>query len=87
MITGWPCGQRYIERALDLEKPASVMQRADARRIEVEAGRRVGHDCPVVPAIPQPLDDIDELVPTRVAQRMVHVPLAAEIQRALGEEL
>ena len=58
---------RDVERALDLEEPAMVVQRADARRIEVEASRRVGYDRPVGPTVPQALDDIDELIRDRVA--------------------
>src|SRR5260370_41048250 len=75
---------RDVDRPLDLEEPALVVERAHLARVDVATARPVGDDRIVVPAIPQPSDDIDELVGDLVAQLVLHVPLAAEIERGPG---
>ena len=67
---------RHVDRALDLEEPALVVERAHLAGIDVTAGRLVGDDRAVVPAIPQPADDIDELVGALVAQLVLDVLVA-----------
>ncbi len=85
MMTGWPCGAAGdVHRPLDLKKPPLVVERPDPRRVDIVARCFVGDDGVVVPAIPQTFDDIDKFVRDLVAQIVLHVALAAEIERRLG---
>jgi hypothetical protein len=61
-----------------------MVERAHLRRVEVDAGRLVRHDRAVVPAIPEALHDVDELLRDLVAQVVLHVSFAAEVERGLG---
>ena len=61
-----------------------MIERTDLVRVDIAAGLLVGDNRVVLPAIPQTLDDIDELVGARVAQLMFEVLVAAEIQRRLS---
>ncbi len=74
---------RHVDRPGHLEEPALVVERMHLRRVDKAAGRLVGDDRVVVPAIPQPLDDIDEFVGPLVAQLVLHVRVAAEVERRL----
>ena len=75
---------RHVERPAHLEEPAVVVQRAHLVGIDVPAGGLVGDDRAVLPAIPQPADDIDEFVGARVAQFVLDVFVEIEVQRGLG---
>jgi hypothetical protein len=69
MITGCPCGgPRLVERAAHLEKAAVVVERPHLVGVDVETGLLVGDDRIVLPAIPQPPDDIDKFLRPRIAQ-------------------
>ena len=52
--------------------------------VDIEARRLVGDDRVVVPAIPQPLDDIDEFVGDLVAQFVLHLPSRLKLSAALA---
>jgi hypothetical protein len=73
-----------VHRSLDLEEPPLVVQRTYSRGVEERAGRLVRQDGAVIPAVPQPLHDVDEFVRNLVTQLVLHVPFAAEIQRRLA---
>jgi hypothetical protein len=55
-----------------------MVERANLRRVEVDAGRLVRHDRAVLPAVPQALHDVDELLGHLVAPVVLHVGFAAE---------
>ncbi len=74
---------RDVERPLDLEVLALVVQRAHARRIEELAGRLVLHEGIVGPAVPQALADLDELVGALVALVLGDMLGAAEVERVV----
>ena len=60
-----------------------MVERPQARRVDVGAGRAVGHDRIVGPAVPQPLHHVDELGRALVAAGMVGMG-GAEIVGALA---
>jgi hypothetical protein len=68
---------------LDLKEPALVVERPDLAVIDVDRARLVGDQRPVFPAIPQPLDHIDELLRALVTQLVVHLTVEVEIKRRL----
>jgi hypothetical protein len=60
-----------IERPLDLEEAAGMIDRPELLRVDVDAGLPVGDQRVIRPGIPQLGDDLDELAGPLVAQRMV----------------
>src|SRR5215469_16827516 len=74
---------RDAHRPLDLKEPALVVERPDLAVIDIYAARLVGDQRPVLPAIPQPLDHIDELLGALVTQLVVHLAVEIEIERRL----
>ena len=77
MMTGWPCGQRaMLSGPLTLKNRPWWSSGRTFAGIDVPAGRLVGDDRAVLPAVPQPLDDIDELVGALVAQLVLDVLVA-----------
>src|SRR4029450_11903710 len=56
----------------------------DLRRIDEDAGRLVRDDRAVLPAVPEALDDVDELLSDLVTQVVLHVGFAAEVERGLA---
>src|SRR6516225_9607587 len=74
---------RDVHRPLDLKEPALVVERPDLAVIDVDRARLVGDQRPVFPAIPQPLDHIDELLGALVTQLVVHLTVEVEIERRL----
>src|SRR6185503_12572428 len=74
----------HVDGALHLEEPTAMVEGADLRRIDEDARRLVGDDRPVLPAVPEALDDVDELLSDLVAQVVLHVGFAAEVERGLA---
>lgn len=71
---------RQVERSRDLEELALVVDCANARRIEVASCRDVVGDGVVGPTVPQPRDDFEELMCSRVALRMFDLLVLTEIR-------
>src|SRR5438093_7626037 len=74
----------HVDGALHLEEPATMVERADLRRVDVDSGRLVRHDRAVLPAVPEALHDVDELLSDLVAEVVLHVGFAAEVERGLA---
>jgi hypothetical protein len=74
---------RGVHRPLDPKEPALVVERPDLAVIDIDPACLVGDQCSVFPAIPQPLDHIDELLGALVTQLVVHLTVEAEIERRL----
>ena len=69
---------------LHLKEASFVIERADFRGVEVGPGGLVRHDRAVLPAVPEALHDVDELLGDLVAQIVLHVGFAAEIEGGLA---
>ncbi len=74
----------HVDRALHLEESPFVVQRTDSRGVEESPAGFVCDDGTVFPAVPQPLHDVDELLGDLVAEVVLHVLFAAEVQRGLA---
>ena len=78
-----------LDRARRVQRPphgqvlAAVVQRVQARRVEIAAARLVADEGVVLPAVPQPEHDVDVLLGPAIARAVLHVPLAPEVQRFL----
>jgi hypothetical protein len=68
-----------IQRTAHLEEPTLVIQHMHLRFVEIPAGRLVEHESAVVPAVPQSLDDLDELRGSGVARFVVEGRLQPEV--------
>ncbi len=79
-----------LHRSRDVQRPAHrkilafVVEHVQLRRIEEEAALRVLHEGVVGPAIPEAGDDVVELVRAAIALIVLHMFVAAEIQRGIG---
>ena len=74
----------HVDGALHLEEPATMVQRADLRRVDEDPGRLVRDDRAVLPADPEALDDVDELLGDLVTQVVLHVGFTAEVERGFA---
>src|SRR5262249_60698378 len=72
---------RDVERTAHREMLAPVVQDMDFRRVEIAAGGAVAQKRVVVPAVPQPLHDLDELHRAVITLAVGEMLLAAEIPR------
>lgn len=72
-------GAGEVQRAPHLEEPAVVIDDVDLVPLGPHAALRVGHDRVVLPAIPQLLGDLDELVRPLVAPRVRRLGVKAEV--------
>ena len=80
MITGCPCGQRaMLIGPLTLKNRPLWSSGRTLRGVDILPGRLVGDDRAVLPAIPQPLDDVDELLGALIAQFVVELVVEAVI--------
>src|SRR6202043_3470483 len=71
----------HVERPRHRKEAALVIERAHLGSIEERAGRAVGYDRTVIPAVPQPAHRVDKLGCDLIAQIMVVMLRAAEIER------
>jgi hypothetical protein len=74
----------HVDGALHLKEAPLVVQRPDFRGIEEDSGGLVRDDGAVFPAVPQALHHVDELLGDLVAEVVLHVLFAAEVQRGLA---
>src|SRR5215469_11010403 len=74
---------RDAHRPLDLKEPAFVVERPNLTVIDIDPASLVGDQRPVFPTIPQPVDDIDELLGALIAQLVVHLAVEVEVERRL----
>src|SRR5580692_12822111 len=70
---------RHIERAAHREMLSLVVQHMQLGGVEIAPGDAVADERVVVPTVPQPAHDLDELDRTFVALAMLIMLLAAEI--------
>ena len=75
---------RHIERPAHLVALALVVEVVHLARREIEPALGIAHESVVVPAVPQPRHDIDELVPARIALLVLDWCIEIEI-RVLGQ--
>ncbi len=82
MISGWPCGLRsMLSGPFDREEATLVVERPHRGLVEERAGRPVGDDGTLLPAVPEPAHHVDEFARDLIAQIVLVQALAAEVQR------
>src|SRR5437588_6406441 len=71
-----------VQRSLHGKKTSLVIERLYLRSIDESSRAPVGNDGAIVPSIPQPAHDFDELGGDLVAQVVLVVALPAEVERS-----